>query len=169
MEVLAETCEPRCPGSQRNEEGAAEGERETWGWEKNAGNLEAEAMNFWPVQGWGAERDSMHQGMPCPAQATCTAISIPALGTIWSTSQKGWPLGPACCLGPLGPLLLGAQLVACGVIEQEGERNRAEEAALQGDAHETLAFLGWDVGKGKRGPKAKGSLEGSVPPPLGVN
>lgn len=109
----------------------------------------------------------------CPAQPRPSALPFPSwrfaqVGTIWSTSWKGWPVGAACCLGPLGPLLLGAQLVGCGVTEQEGERNRAREAALQGAARKTLAFLGWDVGKGKRGPKAKGSLEGFVPP-LGVN
>lgn len=30
---------------------------------------------------------------------------------------------------------------------------------MQGEVPETLAFLGWDVGEGKRGPKAKGSPE----------
>lgn len=34
---------------------------------------------------------------------------------------------------------------------------------MQGEVLETLAFLGWAVGEGKRGPKAKGSPEIFVP------
>lgn len=108
----------------------------------------------------------MHQDVPCPSQAICTATSVLALGTIGLSSEypsERGAVGPAHCLGPLRLLLLGAQLVGCEVTEQEGERTGTKKATQQGDAHKTLAFLGWNVGKGRGGPKAKGSPEVSVP------
>lgn len=108
----------------------------------------------------------MHQDVPCPSQTICTATSILALGTNGLSSEypsETGAVGPAHCLGPLRLLILGAQLVPCEVTEQEGERTETKKATQQGDAHKTLAFLGWNVGKGRGGPKAKRSPEVSVP------
>lgn len=74
-------------------------------------------------------RRSLHapgHALPNPGQAICLALPSWHLAqedTVLSTSQKGGGgIGPAHCLGPLRPLLLDAQLMACEVTEQEGER-----------------------------------------------
>lgn len=69
-------------------------------------------------------RKSLHAwDMTCSAQPRPSTLPLlfwhlAQVGTVLSTSQKEGPIGLASCLGPLRPLFLGAQLVACEVIEQ---------------------------------------------------